>query len=143
MTKGSDIEGIKAATGIGFRKHITEYDTEIIAIPIAYPKHNDYFRYETGELTSVCPLSGLPDFYDCTIEMVADKLAPELKTLKFYLMSYRDTGILHEDIAPKILKDIAEVTKPLWIRVKLETKTRGGIRTIVVAQEGDPVLAPR
>ncbi len=142
MSEGSDIEGIKKATGVGFRKHITDYDTEIIPIPIAYPTHSDYFKYETDELTSVCPLTGLPDFYDITIEIVADSLVPELKTLKFYLLSYRDIGILHEDLARKILEDIAKPTKPLWIAVTLATKIRGGIKTTVVAHEGDATLAP-
>lgn len=136
----TDVEGIKEATGQGFRKHIDEYSHEIIAIPTTID--NKYAVYQTDELTSVCPLTGLPDFYDCTVEIVPNRLVPELKTLKFYYAAYRDVGVLHEDLAPKILKDISEKVQPLWIRVTLIAASRGGINTTVVCEDGDKSLAP-
>jgi len=138
---GSNIEGIKKAVGEGFRKHMEDYDTEIIPIPIAYDDFDDVFKYETDELTSVCPVTGLPDFYDLSIEMVATHTVPELKTLKFYLLAYRNVGILHEDLAPKILSDIKDACEPHWIRVTLVTKARGGIRTTVVSEKGERPLS--
>jgi 7-cyano-7-deazaguanine reductase len=138
----TDVEGIKKATGEGFRKHISEYSHEIIAIPTTVDDEHKYARYQTDELTSVCPLTGLPDFYDCTIELVPYRLVPELKTLKFYLAAYRDVGVLHEDLAPKILKDINEKIDPFWIRVTLVAASRGGINTTVVYELGDKDLAP-
>lgn len=136
----SDIKGIKKATGVGFRKHISDYDSKLIAIPIAYADRR-YAVYDTNELTSVCPLSGLPDFYQCTIEVVPEDRVVELKTMKFYLGAYRDVGILHEDLAVKIMKDIAECIDPLWIKVTLAAQVRGGISTTVIAERGEKATA--
>lgn len=138
----TDIGGIRKATGEGFRKHISDYATDIIAIPTTTDMEPKRVVYQTNELTSVCPLTGLPDFYDCTIELVPYGLVPELKTLKFYLAAYRDVGILHEDLAPKILHDISEKVSPFWIRVTLVAASRGGINTSVVSEAGDKSLAP-
>lgn len=141
MNKTSDIEGIKKATGVGFRKHISDYDSKLIAIPLAYPAERRYAVYTTNELTSVCPLSGLPDFYECMIETVPDDMVVELKTMKFYLGAYRDVGILHEDLAVKIMDEIAECIDPLWIKVTLSSHVRGGIHTTVIAENGDKKTA--
>lgn len=136
----TNVEGIKAATGAGFRKHIDDYPHDIIAIPIAYPEMKRYVIYETNELTSVCPLSGLPDMYKTSIEYYPDELVAELKTLKFYFMAYRDVGILHEDLVVQIGKDFIEKVHPLWCRITLKANVRGGIDTIVVYEEGDKRL---
>jgi len=136
------VDEIKAATGAGFRKHISDYDSDIIAIPIAYPEMMRYTVYETNELTSVCPLSGLPDQYETCIEYYPDKTVAELKTLKFYFMAYRDVGILHEDLVVQIMKDFCEVVKPLWCRIALKANVRGGIHTTVIVEEGDKSLRP-
>jgi len=136
------VNEIKEATGAGFRKHISDYDSEIIAIPIAHSEVERYTVYETDELTSVCPLSGLPDFYKTSIEYYPDNHVAELKTLKFYLMAYRDVGILHEDLVVQIMKDFWDVVKPKWIRVMLKANVRGGIDTTVVVEEGDKSLRP-
>lgn len=133
----TDIEGIKKATGKGFRLHISEYEHELIAIPIAYPEELRKAIYRTNELTSVCPLSGLPDFYECEIQTLPDKTVVELKTLKFYLGAYRDVGVLHEDLAVKIKKDIWDCIDPYWIRVILRAQVRGGIETTVIVEDGD------
>lgn len=138
---GTDAEAIKKAVGVGYRKHITDYDTKIVKIPVAYPLQN-YFKYETEELTSVCTMTGLPDFYYLCIEVVPRDHIFELKSLKFYLMAYRDVGILHEDLAPKILHDIFDVIDPLWMQVTLQAKTRGGIDATVIAEEGDERYLP-
>lgn len=139
-TKISNIEGIREATGVGFRKHITDYSTDIIAIPYNHIGNNEYVTYETDELTSVCPVSGLPDFAKLTILYVPGKLLPELKTLKFYLMSFRDVGILHEDLCQVILKEFYAKIKPLWVKVTLKVKPRGGIYTTVDAELGYETL---
>lgn len=138
----TDVEGIKKATGSGFRKHISDYDSDIIAIPIAYPEMKRYTIYETNELTSVCPLTGLPDMYQTSIEYFPDTTVAELKTLKFYFAAYRDVGILHEDLVVQIMKDFCDVVKPLWCRVVLKANVRGGIDTTVISEEGDKSLRP-
>ena len=144
--EGSDIKGIKVAVGEAYRKHIEEYSKIIIAIPWNHSGVrkvagidrslfvDEEIIYETDELTSVCPVSGLPDFYHLKVIMKPHELLPELKSFKFYLMAFRDVGILHEDLAPKILKDLTEVVKPDSLIVELTAKVRGGIGTTVVAK---------
>ena len=129
----TNLDGLKKATGQGFRKHISEYDSKIIPIPVAHPATDRWVTYNTKELTSVCPLSGLPDFYDCTIEILPDEHVPELKTLKFYLMAWRDVGVLHEDLAQQIVYDINAAVSPLKVTVVLIANVRGGIATSVTA----------
>lgn len=131
----SDVEGIKKAVGTGYRKHISEYSNELISIPYNQ-KVLEKVTHFTDELIAVCPVTGLPDFYECTIEHVPGNLLVELKSLKFYLMSYRDVGILHEDLAAKIMRDIQAAIEPLWIQVTLEAAVRGGIGTKVVVNSG-------
>jgi len=130
----TDIEGITKATGKGFRKHIKEYTHDLIAIPIAYPEQRRTAVYSTNELTAVCPFTGLPDFYELVVEMIPDKSVVELKTFKFYIGAYRDVGILHEDLAPKILNDVVKCIEPIWCKVTLVAQVRGGINTTVISE---------
>jgi len=130
----SDVEGIIKAVGKGFRKHITEYDTEIIPIPFKQQYPNERVTHRTDELTSVCPVSGLPDFYNLTISYIPDKLLIELKSLKMYLMSFRDVGVLHEDLAPLILNELVEKVDPKEMTLTMRVALRGGIGTDVVVE---------
>lgn len=127
----SDIEGIKAAVGASYRKHISEYSKELVVIPFGFPGEQELVEHETDELTSVCPVTGLPDFYHLKISYFPKDLLVELKSLKFYLMGYRDMGILHEDLATKILKDFVAVVKPDSCLIDLVAASRGGILTHV------------
>jgi 7-cyano-7-deazaguanine reductase len=127
----SDVEGIKRAVGVGYRKHISEYDSKLVAIPMGFPDKKELVEHETNELTSVCPVTGLPDFYNLKISYIPDKLLVELKSLKFYLMQYRDVGILHEDLAQKVLQDFVAVVQPTMCVVDLTAASRGGISTHV------------
>lgn len=138
----TDLEGIKKATGKGYRKHLSEYEHDLMAIPIAYPEERRLAVYTTNELTSVCPMTGLPDFYDLLIEYIPTKTVVELKTMKFYLGAYRDVGVLHEDLAVKIKNDIWECINPWWVRVTLKAQVRGGIETTVIAEEGERHAQP-
>jgi len=129
----SDVEGIKRAVGVGYRKHISEYDSKLVAIPMGFPDKKELVEHETDELTSVCPVTGLPDFYHLKISYLPAGLLVELKSLKFYLMQYRDVGILHEDLAQKVLVDFVAAVKPEMCVVDLTAASRGGIDTHVVA----------
>lgn len=133
----TDVEGIKKATGKSFRKHISEYDSKLIAIPLGEPGDARLVVYSTNELTSVCPLTGLPDFYNCAIEVLPIDDVVELKTLKFYLGAYRDVGVLHEDLVVKIMNDVKDCIDPEWIRVTLTAQVRGGIETTVISESGE------
>lgn len=138
MEGGSDIEGIKKAVGVGYRKHISDYDNKLVAIPLGFPGTREIVEHETDELTSVCPVTGLPDFYHLLVSYVPDLSLVELKSFKFYLMQYRDVGILHEDLAQKILQDFVAVVKPELCVIDLTAASRGGISTHVIAKYPEP-----
>ena len=95
----------------------------------------DYvIQFQIPEFTCHCPLTGQPDFAHFTIDMVADKLCVELKSLKMYMWSYRDAGAFHEKVTNDILDDIVAATLPRFARITAKWYVRGGIYTNVVAE---------
>jgi 7-cyano-7-deazaguanine reductase len=86
------------------------------------------------EYTSVCPKTGLPDYGTITIEYQPRKLCLELKSLKMYLLAYRDLGIFYENAVNRMLRDFVVATKPAWFRVTGEFTPRGGLNTTVSAE---------
>jgi 7-cyano-7-deazaguanine reductase len=95
----------------------------------------DYTVYhEAPEFTSLCPKTGQPDFATITIEYIPDQLCIELKSLKFYLNSYRNDGIYFESATNKILDDLVEVCQPRYMRITAEFNVRGGISSTVEAE---------
>jgi 7-cyano-7-deazaguanine reductase len=108
-------------------------DTTVLeAIPFEYPGSNTEVVYETDEFTSVCPWTGLPDFALLTIQYVPNTQLVELKSLKYYLTSYRDVGILQEHAINRILLDLVKLLSPISLSVEAEYKERGGISTRAV-----------
>jgi 7-cyano-7-deazaguanine reductase len=98
-------------------------------------RERDYtIQFVIPEFTCLCPLTGQPDFARFTIEMVADKLCIELKSLKLYFWSYRDVGAFHEKVTNDIVDDIVKATDPRFIRITAKWNVRGGIYTNVVAE---------
>ena len=91
-------------------------------------------RIETDEFTAVCPWTGLPDYGTLSITYEPDELCIELKSLKYYLLSYRDVGIVQESAANRILDDLVGACEPRRIEVVLDYKVRGGLHTIVTAR---------
>jgi 7-cyano-7-deazaguanine reductase len=102
------------------------------AIPFEYPDSNTEVFYETDEFTAVCPWTGLPDFAKLTIVYVPDRSLVELKSLKYYLTSFRDVGILQEHAINRILQDLVKLLAPKSLRVEAAYKERGGISTRAV-----------
>lgn len=95
----------------------------------------DYvIRFEIPEFTCTCPLTGQPDFARFTIEVVADQLCVELKSLKLYLWSFRNVGAFHEQVTNDILDEIVKATRPRFARIAAHWNVRGGIYTSVVAE---------
>jgi len=93
------------------------------------------------EFTTLCPVTGQPDFAVITIETIPDALCIELKSLKLYMLSYRSRGAFHEAVTGKIMKDIIAVIAPRFVRVTGDFAIRGGITTRVVFEhrkEGAP-----
>jgi 7-cyano-7-deazaguanine reductase len=98
-----------------------------------YP-HRDYIiRFECADFTSLCPITGQPDFAKLQIEYVADRLCIETKSLKFYLASYRNSRSFNEEVANRILDDLITACAPRRMTVHGEFASRGGIRVIVEA----------
>ncbi len=94
-----------------------------------YPGREVDLNISTDEFTCVCPKSGLPDFATISIKYVPDLKCVELKSLKFYLMSYRQVGIFHEHVVNRILGDFVEVVEPIRVTVFGDFKIRGGVHT--------------
>lgn len=88
----------------------------------------------TDEFTSVCPFSGLPDFARVTITYSPDRHCIELRSLKYYLMSYRDVGIWYEHLVNRLLDDLVKACRPKRMRVVIECKPRGGLSSTVSAE---------
>ena len=84
---------------------------------------------ETDEFSAVCPYSGLPDFAKLTIRYVPAAKCIELKSLKYYITSYRNVGIFQEHATAKIAEDLHRVLAPKWIEVQTVYNVRGGFLT--------------
>ena len=104
------------------------------AISFHYPDSETEVVYETEEFTSVCPWTGLPDFARLVIRYVPHRSLVELKSLKYYLTSYRNVGILQEHAVNRILQDLVQLLQPVSMVVEAEYKERGGIKTKAVAR---------
>ena len=78
-------------------------------------------------------MTGLPDFGTITIEYVPDELCVELKSLKYYYLSFRNRGIFYEAVTNEILEDMASILKPRSITIRGEFTTRGGLHSIIEA----------
>ena len=110
----------------------------------AFP--NQYKGYEIKivmpEYTSICPKTGLPDFGTITIVYLPDKKCVELKSLKYYILGYRNLGIFYENAVNRILDDIAAAVRPHWAVVTGEFTPRGGMRSVVTARYPRRIHAP-
>lgn len=92
----------------------------------------------TEEFSAVCPYSGLPDYGTLRIRYSPATVCIELKSLKYYLLSFRQVGIYQEHAARRILDDLVACAQPEWMEIELDYKLRGGIRTVVtVSTEED------
>jgi 7-cyano-7-deazaguanine reductase len=100
--------------------------------PNQYPGYVITTRFP--EYSSVCPKTGLPDFGVITIQYKPRKDCIELKSLKMYLLAYRDLGIFYENAVNKMLHDIVSATNPVWCVVKGDFTPRGGLNTSIFAR---------
>ncbi len=91
-------------------------------------------RIDIPEFTCLCPLTGQPDFAHLLIEYVPDRLCIELKSLKGYIWSFRDSGEFHETVTNRILGDLCRAISPRFMRLTAEFNVRGGIATTVTAE---------
>jgi len=107
---------------------------DLSVFPNPAPQRDYVIQFQVPEFTCHCPLTGQPDFAHFTIDMVADRLCVELKSLKMYFWSYRNEGAFHEKVTNTILDDIVKATDPRFIRITAKWYVRGGIYTNVVAE---------
>lgn len=97
--------------------------------------HRDYvITHVAPEFTSVCPKTGQPDFGTITIEYVAGARCVELKSLKFYLQSFRNEGVFYEDVVNRILDDLVAALQPRRMIVHGEFTPRGGMHSVIEAE---------
>lgn len=106
-------------------------DTAVLeTFPYEYAGRDVAVDIETDEFTAVCPWSGLPDFGRVTIRYLPKTKILELRSLKYYLLFFRNVGIYQEHATRRILEDLVKVTEPQWMEVLLDYKVRGGIHTV-------------
>ena len=112
----------------------TKVSPELLeAMPYEYAGKDIDIEIDSDEFTCLCPWSGLPDFAHVTISYVPRKTVVELKSLKFYLQSYRMVGMVHESVVNSILKDLVASVKPKSMNIEIIFAVRGGITTTVRA----------
>jgi 7-cyano-7-deazaguanine reductase len=105
--------------------------------PYEYPGREAVVEVSTDEWSCVCPFSGLPDFGTLTVRYVPSEACIELKSLKYYLTSFRNVGIYQEHAANRVLEDLVACCAPAWMEVLLDYRLRGGIHTVVTVVHGE------
>ena len=109
-------------------KYADNYAPEVLETFINKHQDNDYFvKFNCPEFTSLCPITGQPDFATITISYVPDVRMVESKSLKLYLFSFRNHGDFHEDCVNIIMKDLIKLMEPKYIEVWGKFTPRGGI----------------
>jgi len=110
--------------------------TALETFPYEYPGRATEVKIETDEFTAVCPWSGLPDFGTVTLRYLPKAKILELRSLKYYLLSFRNVGIYQEHAVNRMLEDLVRVVEPRWMEIVLDYKVRGGIHTVCRASWG-------
>ena len=99
---------------------------------------NQFSGYEITttipEFTSICPKTGLPDFGTIIIRYVPDRRCVELKSLKLYILGYRNLGIFYENAVNRMLRDIVQCCRPVSATVTGEFNVRGGMKSVIEAR---------
>ncbi len=106
----------------------------LLTFQYEYPNQQSQVEIDTDEFTAVCPWTGLPDYGVLRISYVPGDSCIELKSLKYYLLSYRDVGIVQEHAANRILNDLVAVCRPRSMKITLDYKVRGGLHTAVTVE---------
>ena len=120
-------------------RYSSEYAPEVLETFNNKHPDNDYFvKFNCPEFTSLCPITGQPDFATITIAYVPDKKMVESKALKLYLFSFRNHGDFHEDVVNKIMKDLIKLMEPKYIEVWGKFLPRGGLSIDPYCNWGKP-----
>jgi 7-cyano-7-deazaguanine reductase len=113
----------------------------IETFPNQFPDYE--ITIEIPEFTSVCPKTGLPDFGVLTIHYVPGRRVLELKSLKEYILAYRNLGIFYENVVNRVLEDVVRACRPVRASVTGEFNPRGGLQSVVEASYPRAGKSPR
>lgn len=132
---------------------MSQYEFEILGKDVREPRRKlEVFPKPAGvekvvmdsdEVTSLCPVTGQPDWETVVIEYAPDKNCIESKSLKLYLWSYRNEGVFCEALASQIAQDVHSACEPFWCKVTVIQKPRGGIKLTATAVAGNPEVQRR
>ncbi|MEK6235114.1 MAG: preQ(1) synthase [Planctomycetales bacterium] len=111
-----------------------EFCDDLETFPNPAPERDYVIEIVCPEFTSVCPMTGQPDFGSLTISYTPDAVCVELKSLKYYLQRFRNEGIFYEHATNRILDDLVAKLHPRWIKLRAAFTPRGGISTSVTAE---------
>jgi 7-cyano-7-deazaguanine reductase len=106
-------------------------ETPVETFENKFPGRDYSITIVNPEYTSVCPRTGLPDFGTVTVTYVPDRWCLELKSLKYYFLTYRERGIFYEEAMNRILDDLVASCSPKKMEVTGEFRTRGGMHSVV------------
>jgi 7-cyano-7-deazaguanine reductase len=112
--------------------------TPLETFPNPRPERDYEIAISCPEFTSVCPKTGLPDFGEIRITYVPDRACVELKSLKYYLIEFRNRGIFYENVTNQILDDLVMLLQPRQMTIVGDFSVRGGIKTVVTARYTRP-----
>ncbi len=138
---GRNIENEQDITLLGQKniQYKSEYAPEVLETFVNKHQGNDYWvKFNCPEFTSLCPITGQPDFATVYISYVPDVKMVESKSLKLYLFSFRNHGDFHEDVVNIIMKDLIQLMDPRYIEVWGKFLPRGGISIDPYANYGRP-----
>ena len=113
----------------------TTIDSKLLET-INFSDNKQLINIETDEFSAVCPFSGLPDYADLTIKYVPDKLIVELKSLKYYFITFRNVGIYQEEATERIFNDLDKLLEPIYLKLILKYNKRGGIIVTTEKEKG-------
>ena len=138
MTRAKEAEGLSllGEKGVGYP---SAYAPEVLETFENRHQENDYWvKFNCPEFTSLCPITGQPDFATLYISYVPDVRMVESKSLKLYLFSFRNHGDFHEDVVNTVMKDLIRLMDPRYIEVWGKFLPRGGISIDPYANYGRP-----
>ena len=137
MSREKNIEGL---TLLGKRgvKYPTDYNPDLLeTFENKHPENEYVVTLDCPEFTTLCPITGQPDFGHIVISYIPNIKMVESKSLKLYLFSFRNHGDFHEDVVNIIMKDLDKLMEPKYIEVKGYFMPRGGISIHPFANKGD------
>lgn len=108
----------------------------LVTFPNPAPERDYVIEHVQPEFTSLCPVTGQPDFGTVTLRYTPDHLCVELKSLKLYYQSFRNEGIFYEALTNRLLDDLAALLTPRWMQIETKWTPRGGMHSIVRAEYG-------